>query len=274
MEPPNDSAKVSFRRVETKLRKNAATCEEIMVYVRNVNLEGLLHVPFVALDRGLITALVERWRPKTHSFHLRPGEMTVTLQDVEVILGLPVEGEAVTGSTDLKDIDQLCTRLLGKAPSKNNNELQGQKVTMKWLAQFDGQIKEGDGEEVVKQKAKGFLLRMLGGWYDMFTAPDLAQSVLGHYWHALDIMRPDEMRCFGFLNKHHVQPLTAQQYGEVGRIGLLHLAKLSKHVCKRPPVHCGRVLVAKPILENPVIDEVQQELDQFGVNVPHDQEAQ
>ncbi|KAH7861643.1 hypothetical protein Vadar_028812 [Vaccinium darrowii] len=30
-------------------------------------------------------------------------------------------------------------------------------------------------------------------WYDMFTAPDLAQSVLGHYRHALDIMRPDEV---------------------------------------------------------------------------------
>ncbi|KAH7851076.1 hypothetical protein Vadar_006998 [Vaccinium darrowii] len=125
MEPPNDSAKVSFRRVETELRKNAAPCEEIMVYVRKANLEGLLRVPFVALDRGLITALVERWSPETHSFHLRPGEMTVTLQDVEVILGLPVEGEAVTRSTNLKDIDQLCTRLLGKAPSKNNNELQG-----------------------------------------------------------------------------------------------------------------------------------------------------
>jgi hypothetical protein len=162
MEPPKDFAKVSFRRVETEMRKNEA-CEEIMVYVRKANLEGLLRVPFVALDRGLLTALIERWRPETHSFHLRPGEMTVTLQDVEVILGLPVEGEAVTGSSDLKDIEQLCTRLLGKAPSKNNNDLQGQKVTMKWLGQFDGQIEEGDGEEVVKQKARGFLLSMLGG---------------------------------------------------------------------------------------------------------------
>ncbi|KAH7854000.1 hypothetical protein Vadar_008969 [Vaccinium darrowii] len=116
MEPPNDSAKVSFRQVEAELRKNATPCEEIMVYIRKANLEGLLHVPFVTLDRGLITALVERWHPETHSFHLRPREMTVTLQDVEVI-----------------------------------------------LAQFDGQIKEGGGEEVVKQKARGFLVRMLGG---------------------------------------------------------------------------------------------------------------
>ncbi|KAH7852808.1 hypothetical protein Vadar_029456 [Vaccinium darrowii] len=204
-----------------------------MVYVRKTNLEGLLRAPFVALDCALIIALVERWRPETHSFHLGPGKKTVTLQVVEVILGLPVKGEAVTESSDLKDIQQFCMRLLGKAPSKSNNEFTGQKVTMKWLAQFDGQINEGDSEEVVKQKAQGFLLRMLGGgygcndpatdldlgvvahvitstsreaifssrWYDMFIAPDLAQSMLGHYRHALDIMKPDEVEWMPYKPK-------------------------------------------------------------------------
>ncbi|KAH7850847.1 hypothetical protein Vadar_003676 [Vaccinium darrowii] len=138
-------------------------CEAIMVYVRKTNLEGLLRAPFVALDRALIIALVERWRPETHSFHLGPGKKTVTLQVVEVILGLPTKGEAVIESSDLKDIQQFCMRLLGKAPSKSNNEFMGQKVTMKWLTQFDGQINEEDSKEVVKQKAQGFLLRMLGG---------------------------------------------------------------------------------------------------------------
>ena len=47
------------------------------------------------LDRSLLTALVDRWRPETHTFHLSCGEMAPTLQDVAYLLGLPIVGEAV-----------------------------------------------------------------------------------------------------------------------------------------------------------------------------------
>jgi hypothetical protein len=46
-------------------------------------------------DRSLLTALVDRWRPETHTFHLPWGEMAPTLQDVSALLGLPMAGEAV-----------------------------------------------------------------------------------------------------------------------------------------------------------------------------------
>jgi hypothetical protein len=46
-------------------------------------------------DHSLLTALVDRWRPETHTFHFRWGEMTVTLQDVSCLLGLPLAGEAI-----------------------------------------------------------------------------------------------------------------------------------------------------------------------------------
>ncbi|KAL8473678.1 hypothetical protein ACS0TY_030503 [Phlomoides rotata] len=50
---------------------------------------------YIKLDRHLITALVERWRLETHTFHFPIGEVTITLQDVAIICGLPIEGEHV-----------------------------------------------------------------------------------------------------------------------------------------------------------------------------------
>ena len=44
------------------------------------------------IDKALITALVERWRPETNTFHLPVGEMTVTLEDVACLWGLPIDG--------------------------------------------------------------------------------------------------------------------------------------------------------------------------------------
>ncbi|KAG9458190.1 hypothetical protein H6P81_002698 [Aristolochia fimbriata] len=42
---------------------------------------------------------IERWRSKTNTFHLANDEMTITLEDVVVLLGERVDGFAMTGST-------------------------------------------------------------------------------------------------------------------------------------------------------------------------------
>ena len=60
----------------------------IAAYIANVRLEGLLQVLNIDLDHALITVLVERWQPETHSFHLPHGKMTITLQGMKVIMGV------------------------------------------------------------------------------------------------------------------------------------------------------------------------------------------
>jgi len=48
------------------------------------------------MDAPLLTAFVDRSKPETQTFHLPCGEVSITLQDVAMILGLPLEGNAVT----------------------------------------------------------------------------------------------------------------------------------------------------------------------------------
>ncbi|KAH1253885.1 Protein MAIN-LIKE 1 [Glycine max] len=44
-------------------------------------------------DRGLLSAFVGRWHQETSSFHLPVGELTITLDDVSLLLHLPVIGD-------------------------------------------------------------------------------------------------------------------------------------------------------------------------------------
>ncbi|KAG9446141.1 hypothetical protein H6P81_012269 [Aristolochia fimbriata] len=68
-------------------------------------------------DKPLITALVERWRSETNTFHLANGEMTITLEDGGILLDYAGDGDAVTGSTS-GDWMELAEYLRGRAPTE------------------------------------------------------------------------------------------------------------------------------------------------------------
>ncbi|MFQ6626180.1 hypothetical protein Gotur_005025 [Gossypium turneri] len=74
------------------------------------------------LDPKLISALIERWRPETHTFHLPCGECTVTLEGVSLQLGLPVDGHPVTGSAQSSNWEAVCYKLLGAIPDKMDGD--------------------------------------------------------------------------------------------------------------------------------------------------------
>ena len=90
------------------------------------------------IDHGLMSALVKRWWSETHTFHLPHGEMSITLEDVEVILGLPIDGEVLVGSIAVEDGDwrQLCMELLGfEVPENDNKTLVGQRILISRLVE-------------------------------------------------------------------------------------------------------------------------------------------
>ena len=84
------------------------------------------------IDWPLITCLVERWWPKTHTFHVPIGEMTITLQDVAIILGLRIDEPAVIGTCVL-DVAELCGELLGV--TQPADALRGSAISIRWLCQ-------------------------------------------------------------------------------------------------------------------------------------------
>uniref|UniRef100_A0A2N9HZB3 Aminotransferase-like plant mobile domain-containing protein n=1 Tax=Fagus sylvatica TaxID=28930 RepID=A0A2N9HZB3_FAGSY len=116
---------------------------------------------FIRIDWALITALVERWRRETHTFHMPHGEMTITLQDVEVLLGLPVDGRPLVASPIVEPAE-LCRQLLGVTTTEE--ALDGSRISLPWLSrQFQAPITAETNEQTVQQYARFYMLSLLGG---------------------------------------------------------------------------------------------------------------
>ncbi|KAK5818985.1 hypothetical protein PVK06_023939 [Gossypium arboreum] len=80
------------------------------------------------LDLALISASVERWRPKTHTFHLSCGECTITLENVVLQLGLPVDEPVIMGSAIVSSKVGLCISLLGKVLDKFEGDVSSHSI--------------------------------------------------------------------------------------------------------------------------------------------------
>ncbi|XP_040967877.1 protein MAINTENANCE OF MERISTEMS-like [Gossypium hirsutum] len=83
------------------------------------------------LRYDLISALVERWCPDTHTFHLLCGECTVTLEDVALHFGLPIDGNVITGVSAIAEPAAFCYSLLGASPGDDESNFLELKFT--WL---------------------------------------------------------------------------------------------------------------------------------------------
>ena len=148
-----------------------------MQYIEATGLTGLFKVPDMEVHHALITALVERWRLETHTFHLPHGEIGITLQDIEVMLGIPVDGLPVIGRTDLK-WNEVCRELLGHEPSplipnSIKSTLTGARIKYKWLdAQFSAPLAADADDEVVQQNVCYHLLVRMGALLFMDKSAD------------------------------------------------------------------------------------------------------
>ncbi|XP_012851867.1 PREDICTED: serine/threonine-protein phosphatase 7 long form homolog [Erythranthe guttata] len=70
----------------------------VMQLIYTMGFYGVYRCRRMKVDFHLITALIERWREETHTFHFRIGEATITLQDIALLWGLPINGIPVIGT--------------------------------------------------------------------------------------------------------------------------------------------------------------------------------
>ncbi|CDP04906.1 unnamed protein product [Coffea canephora] len=107
----------------------------------------------------------ERWRPETHTFHLPVGEATVTLQDVEVLWGLHIDGPPVIGVDTYRSIQEwgaICEELLGFSPAVGYFD--GQRLKLGCLARaLDTELPPDASDAECRQRARIYLLLILDG---------------------------------------------------------------------------------------------------------------
>ncbi|KAE8796684.1 mutator protein [Hordeum vulgare] len=140
-------------------------------YTPYIEMTGLL--PFIQLvsrstpnlNAATVTALIDRWRPETHSFHLRTREMTFTLQDVSMITALPIEGKPLCMSTDSEGWRQQMEALIDMSPLQPEVEDGGKKdrvpagAPFTWIAANFAHCPEEANDEVIQRYARMYM------WY-------------------------------------------------------------------------------------------------------------
>ena len=133
----------------------------IRPYVIRAGFYGIYHLGHIAIDWPLITLLVERWRPETHTFHVLVGEMTITLQDVAILLGLRIHGPEVTG-TCVFDVAALCEVLLGVISPAD--AIRGATISLRWLCAQLSTSPPDANEVTLERSARGFILELIGSF--------------------------------------------------------------------------------------------------------------
>ena len=88
---------------------------------------------------------------ETHTFHLPCGEMTITLEDVAMMLALPISGEPVMGSTASSGWRDMVEELLGLRLDEDSHELKTSSVVLTWLEDNFQNLDEDANKETVER---------------------------------------------------------------------------------------------------------------------------
>lgn len=132
----------------------------------DLGLISLVSCFYKFVNKVVVSAFVERWQPETNTFHLPFGEMSPTLDDVSVILGIPVISKSVScKKLSNVDVANLLVEALGVTIDEANVALKvarGQSIKVEWLRQRFGSMSDADNDNTIECTARTYLLYLLG----------------------------------------------------------------------------------------------------------------
>ncbi|CAL1397890.1 unnamed protein product [Linum trigynum] len=97
--------------------------------------------------------------PETSTFHLPFGEVTITLEDVATLTGLPIDGDPVIVDIPDEEWSAMCVRLLGQSPT----EVSRGAVRISWLRDEFNRLPANASSETTQQYARAYALYLMGG---------------------------------------------------------------------------------------------------------------
>ncbi|RYQ80648.1 hypothetical protein Ahy_Scaffold1g106920 isoform B [Arachis hypogaea] len=151
----------------------------------HLHFTGFYHasqIGIVQCQKALVYTLVKRWHPDTHTFHLLIGECAVTLEDVAMILGLPMDGLPVTRMTisSVEALEAECLHQFGAAPRMS--ECRGSGIKLTWLRDLKERLQLTD-EENKQRHVKCHIILLL----DTILLGDKSGSSV--HWKFLPLLR-------------------------------------------------------------------------------------
>lgn len=130
-------------------------------YIIAAGLYGVHMIGHIPTDHALVSALVERWRQETHTFHFPVGELTITLQDAAVLLGLRVDGQAICLRTD-RNWSAVVRSLLGRVDPTTFREKSKVAINISWLRDKFSKCPDGASDIIVQRYARAYCFVLVG----------------------------------------------------------------------------------------------------------------
>ncbi|XP_019232914.1 PREDICTED: serine/threonine-protein phosphatase 7 long form homolog [Nicotiana attenuata] len=191
--------------------------------------------------------MIERWRLETHMFHLPIGETTITLQDVEVLFGLPVDGLPIAYPYALREYTRLhylemLQRLTGFQPAEETTLSGASRLQLTPVRQhlevMDANITDDSSDLLIHWYTILLMLYMFGGVLFPNNSENLVSLRFLHHLERLDDLPGYSWGAtvLGYLYRQMCRASMGTQRDIAGLLPLLQVWAWERFLQSQPPL--------------------------------------